>query len=72
MIIKDLTEKRKFIEKYNCGWILSNPVDDLRDFLKELTLKEIFEKKKGATNVANELNWNEEVEPYLQIVKRYI
>lgn len=72
VIINDLPEQRKFIEKYNCGWILSNPVNDLRDFLKELTLKEIFEKKKGAANVANELNWNEEVEPYLQIVKRYI
>ena len=35
-------------------------------------VKSKVEQLGGAANVANELNWTEEVEPYLQIVKRYI
>lgn len=72
VIVNDLPEQRKFINKYKCGWVLSNPVNDLCDFLKELTLKEIFEKKKGAARVGNEISWEREVKPYLEIVKRCI
>lgn len=72
VVVNDLPEQRKFIDKYKCGWVLSNPADDFRDFLKELTLKEILEKKKGAAKVGEKISWEREVDPYLQVVKRYI
>ena len=71
VIINDLPEQRKFVEKYNCGWVLSDSENDLYNFLKELSLKDILDKKSGAEKVRTDLNWEREVEPYIKICKRY-
>ena len=70
VILNDLPEQRKFVERYDCGWILSNPQSELGDFLKNLSLKEISDKKRGVDKARCELNWDTEVALYMKFVDR--
>lgn len=71
LLVKDFPEMAKIIDKYDCGWKISDNfiVEDLVKFINNLTLEEIQQKKQNTLKARKFFNWNDDEKILIDVYK---
>lgn len=72
VIINDFPEQRKFVGRFDCGWIATNNDAEFVDFINGLQLRELLEKKRCLKYVKDDISWQMEANVLLSEYNRIL
>ncbi len=69
VLINDLPEQRKIIEKFDCGWVLPIGESCISEFLTNITVRQIESKKDGVAHARQSFDWSHEEKRLLSLYR---
>lgn len=67
--INDFPDQRNFVETCDCGWVLSDSIEDSVAFVNDLTSNMIAKKRIGVKKTQKTLSWKTEARKYLKAIR---
>jgi glycosyltransferase involved in cell wall biosynthesis len=67
VIVPDLPEMQRVVDRYRCGWTWSGDTDQLVSLIRRLSFQEVRAKQEGASVASRELSWEREEQGLLRL-----
>jgi glycosyltransferase involved in cell wall biosynthesis len=60
VLVNDMPEQRRIVERFQCGWVVPESLDEQKILFASIGAEEIAARKEGAANAAESFDWEEE------------
>lgn len=70
LIVRNYPEMGGLIDKYNCGWKVSDNYDEIFNLINSISHEDIINKKENLLKIQQEINWTNEETKLINIYKK--
>ena len=72
ILVANYPERASLVNQNNCGWVIEPKENNIIEFIKSLTIDDVYKKKKAAIECSKIYNWEIEGKKLIKLYKRII